>query len=459
MIRTVRFDDSLPLLAEVIRSELGDEALTAGTVLRDAVGCLAFFSAVPLEESFVDSLSLKLREALGPYARPDRVVAGAEDYGSAAVREDPTVLTVSVGEGEEKLRVRLVDRRLVGADWLHAPSAAAPPPPRFVFASLKGGVGRSTALTVVAAHLASRGKRVLVVDLDMEAPGLGAMLLTPETVPEFGVLDALVENGLSGLDERFFADLVGPSELASKGGRIDVIPALGKRSLDNPADVLAKIARAYGEDVRPDGTVETLLEQVRALIDQFAAPDRYDAILIDARAGLHETTASAVVGLGAEVLLFGLDEPQTFQGYTLMLAHLARFAPPGGAFPEWAERLTMVQGKAPADAEDRNGFAQRCRDLFMKVGLGPPPPVGAGEVQLPAGPFNNVPWDDDLADEVVLPPSYPLPEPLAVLYDAQFQRFDPLRRRDLVSDSVYQATFGDLLNRIDEILKFAEENA
>ncbi len=459
MIRTVRFDDSLPLLVEVIRSALGDETLTAGTVLRDAVGCLAFFAAVPLEEPIVDSLTLKLREALGPYARPDRVVASSEDYGSASVREDPTVLTVSVGEGEEKRRVRLVDRRLVGADWLHAPSAAAPPPPRFVFASLKGGVGRSTALAVVAAHLASRGKQVLVVDLDMEAPGLGALLLTSENVPEFGMIDALVENSLSQLDESFYADLIGPSKLVGGGGKIDVIPALGKRSLDNPADVLAKIARAYAENVQADGTVLTLLDQIRAIIDHFAEPARYDAILVDARAGLHETTASAVLGLGAEVLLFGLDEPQTFQGYALMLAHLARFVPPGGPFPEWVERLTMVQGKAPADADERESFAQRCQNLFVTAGLGPPPPTDAGEVELPAGPFNDVPWDEDLADKDVLPPSYPLPEPLAVLYDAQFQRFDPLRRRDLLSDSVYRTTFGDLLNRVDEILKFAEESA
>ena len=453
-MRPVRFDDSLPLLAAVLRSELGEEALSAGTVLRDAVGCLAFFSAVPLAEAIVEGLSLELREALGAYARPDRVVAGAEDYGSESVREDPSALTVIVGQ--DKLRVRLVDRRLVGADWLHAPAAAALPPPRFVFASIKGGVGRSTALAVVAAHLASRGKRVLVVDLDMEAPGLGALLLTAETLPEFGIIDALVENGLSQLDERFYADLVGPSELASKGGRIDVIPALGQRSLNNPADVLAKIARAYAEDVRPDGTVQTLLDQVGAIIDHFADPTRYDAILVDARAGLHETTASAVLGLGAELLLFGLDEPQTFQGYSLLLAHLARFVPPGGPFPEWVERLTMVQGKAPFDAEGRDEFARRCRDLFVTAGLRPSPAVEISEVELPAEPFSDVPWDDDVADEDVLPVEWSR-EPLAVLHDTQFQRFDPLRRRDLLSDSIYRATFGDLLDRVDDIMKPTKE--
>ncbi|MBK9032247.1 MAG: P-loop NTPase [Myxococcales bacterium] len=43
------------------------------------------------------------------------------------------------------------------------------------FYSLRGGVGRSTALAYTAHILASRGKRVVCVDLDLEAPGLAAL--------------------------------------------------------------------------------------------------------------------------------------------------------------------------------------------------------------------------------------------------------------------------------------------
>lgn len=111
-----------------------------------------------------------------------------------------------------------------------------------MFASVKGGVGWSTALAVVAADLAERGLRVLALDLDLEAPGLGPMLVNDDSLPEFGVLDALVENGLSDLDDRFLADLTAPSLLAGRTGRIDIVPVIGRRSLNNPADVLAKIA-------------------------------------------------------------------------------------------------------------------------------------------------------------------------------------------------------------------------
>ncbi len=163
---TVRFDDSLPALASVVASVLGAESLRAGTVLRDAAGCLAFFAPRPLAAEEAERLAQALRQALGPYARPDRVVAGSNDYGAAAVSGDASAITV-VGEHA----IRLVDRRLVGADWLRAPAPPAPPPPRVVFTSIKGGVGRSTALAVVAAHQASRSRRVLAIDLGSGGAG------------------------------------------------------------------------------------------------------------------------------------------------------------------------------------------------------------------------------------------------------------------------------------------------
>jgi cellulose biosynthesis protein BcsQ len=220
---------------------------------------------------------------------------------------------------------------MVGADWLRDIAPAAKPPLRIVFSSIKGGVGRSTALCVAAAHLAAQGRRVLAIDMDLEAPGLGNMLLPDGTLPKFGLLDYLVESGLLPVDDDFYVDLVASSWLGGGKGRVDVVPAIGQSSLDNPANVLAKIARAYldgGVQVGSDHDSEGLpsfMDRMRALIDRLAAPYSYDVVLIDARAGLHETTATAVVGLGAEVVFFGLDQPQTFAGYELLFAHLAEF--------------------------------------------------------------------------------------------------------------------------------------
>lgn len=440
----IRFDDSLPILVQVISDKLGKDIVSSGVALRDVSGRLAFFSASDLDEPSIETVSRQLCEKLGPYARTDRVLAGRNDFGVEQILNDPTAFPLSI-DGN---RIRVIDRRLVGVDWLRPPVPVAPPPLRLVFASLKGGVGRSTALAVAAGDLALKGKRVLAIDLDIEAPGLGSMLLDEKTLPEFGVLDALVEIGISGLDEQFLVDMIGPSALAKGLGRIDVAPVLGRRSLKNPADVLAKIARAYIEDVNENGEVMSFLDQVRSLIDGFSATNNYDVILVDARAGLHETTASAVMGLGAEVFLFGRDETQTFQGFRVLLAHLARFVDHEKQRPEWLSRLTLVQGQAPQELDKRQRFQDKCYSIIVESGLGPDD-VSKGEISGQISSFSNMSWDDEVTDDEVLPnEDWRIQGPVAILDDPRFRGFDPLLKRDLLSEQIYQSSFGQLLEQI-----------
>ena len=120
----VRFDDSLVLLAETVKAELGESALSSGVVLRDTTGRLAFFSASNLGAEKVVALTEKLQAKLGCYSRADRAVADLSDYGVAEILEDKSILTIHMGGYE----IRLIDRRLAGADWLRAPARQAPPP-------------------------------------------------------------------------------------------------------------------------------------------------------------------------------------------------------------------------------------------------------------------------------------------------------------------------------------------
>src|SRR5580658_1089367 len=57
------------------------------------------------------------------------------------------------------------------------------------FYSFKGGVGRTMALVNVAAEIARRGKRVLVVDFDLEAPGLDTFDITISDKSNHGMLE------------------------------------------------------------------------------------------------------------------------------------------------------------------------------------------------------------------------------------------------------------------------------
>ena len=440
----IYFDDSLPELVSIILANCSKEDLLAGIALRDTSGRLAFYFARSLEEAETERLTAILSTGLGVYARDDRVVAGTDTYGIPELLKSHDIISVKVSGHT----VRLIDRRISGADWLRTPKAAEEgKAPRFVFASLKGGVGRSTALAIVAAHAASRGLRVLAIDLDIEAPGLGAMLLSKETTPGFGMLDALVERVLGPLLPEMLQDLVGASTLTSRG-RIDVLPAFGSRSLQNPADILAKLGRAYGEVIREDGRVETTLDQVASIIDAVENYSRYDLVLIDSRAGLHEIAAAALFGLGAEIFCFGIDEPQTFQGYGALFGHINRYSRGDAANGDWYSRVTIVQAKAPLDAEQREDFRAGLDPLFKSE-------KANGAMQGVSQPedFSDIPWDDSISDaELGLTDIGGVPDVLAVLFDPVFVGFDPLRKRDQLSEVAYQKAFGGLLEYVDQAL-------
>jgi hypothetical protein len=66
------------------------------------------------------------------------------------------------------------------------------------FYSFKGGVGRSTALAFVANILTTRGHRVVMIDFDLEAPGLS--FTHPTEISEettYGVLDYIYHRYLT----------------------------------------------------------------------------------------------------------------------------------------------------------------------------------------------------------------------------------------------------------------------
>lgn len=181
--------------------------------------------------------------------------------------------------------------------------------------------------------------------MDLEAPGLGSMLIKPDVMPKFGLLDYFVESSLENVDDKFMVDLVGSSWVSDGKGRVDVIPALGSESLQHPENVLGKISRAYlsESDVMNQSLLMTNLQK---LMDYYSQINRYDIILIDARSGLHETTASLLVGLGANIFFFGVNQPQTILGFELLFSHLKVY---NSANEEWANKLRFIHAKASAE--------------------------------------------------------------------------------------------------------------
>jgi len=190
--------------------------------------------------------------------------------------------------------------------------AAANPRTRFIaFYSYKGGVGRTLALANCARALAAAGKRIAVMDLDLEAPGLEHFAaFRPQG--EAASKDSDQRPPLAGFAEYIKAcRTAGPPEhlsdyfhccAAQPGdkGEVWLMPA-GRRGEATYCEVLAlDWERFYSEE---DGY--RLVENLRGHIENELKPDY---VLIDARTGLTELGGIATHQLAdLVVLLFNLN--------------------------------------------------------------------------------------------------------------------------------------------------------
>ena len=442
---TVTFDSSLAAAFSAVSGAIGSELASSSVYIRDSVGRLSIVTPTSLGGAEIAALGQALASQLGGYARPFDLVRDCEGAGAAELLKEAEHATSAQVAGK---KLRVLDRRVMGVDWLKAPPSHGGPMPRLVFYSLKGGVGRSTALCIVAAHLSRQGKRVLAIDFDLEAPGIGTMLLGTGELPRFGVLDYLVENGIGGVSQEFLSDMVAGSAVGSRGGKVSVVPALGEQSVRYPENVLAKLSRAYIENAVEDGSYSSLGQQMIALVSAFEKTGDYDIIIIDARAGLHESTPAAVIALGADVLLFGADQPQTTQGYTSLFSHLATLPVPTSG--DWRDRFNLVLARAASNAEARAPAYERLAQLYGLLYF----PISSDHPipDLTAGDFD-VDWeDDDVVLDDALEDSSASQGDVFVVDDPRFLNFDPLKTPSLLEPEVYGPAFEALLSFVETLL-------
>lgn len=217
--------------------------------------------------------------------------------------------------GEERLRVN--DRLRHHAGWFRPDAQASPlwpledGPPIIVFHGFKGGAGRTTLLASYALASARRGRTVAVVDMDLDAPGIGVMLSMDDdgTTSAWGTLDFLLEAHEQHPLSDYFHVCARPSLTGS--GLLRVFPA--GRLTD---DYLPKLARV-DLDARSSFAshpLGLLLQAIRGL-----APD---LILLDGRAGLSPTAGLLLSGLAHLHVLVATSSEQSMQGLERVVRHL-----------------------------------------------------------------------------------------------------------------------------------------
>ncbi|MBS0018210.1 MAG: AAA family ATPase [Arthrospira sp. SH-MAG29] len=190
--------------------------------------------------------------------------------------------------------------------------------PRTVtFYSFKGGVGRTTALIHVAWILAMRGRKVVAVDLDLEAPGLStAFSLNP--LPEFGIVDYFYERSYlpEGLETNvLITKIFGEVTIPNATGRLFIVPA-GSLSLD----YISKVDDLRATTILDNG--ETLWSMFSREIEEQLKPD---VILVDSRTGINEWGALSLLQAADEAIIFLFPNEQNRQGIDLLLKSLNSF--------------------------------------------------------------------------------------------------------------------------------------
>jgi septum site-determining protein MinD len=160
------------------------------------------------------------------------------------------------------------------------------------------GVGKSNLVANLAALLAAEGRRVGVVDTDLESPtlhllfGLGAEAMTP-SLNDYLRGEAAIEQTVRDVTPYVEVELI---------GRVFVVPA----SSDH-AEIARGLRGGYNLNLLNDGVFK-LLERLRL-----------DVLLLDTHAGLSEATLLCLALSDATALVLQLDR-QGYQGTSVIVA-------------------------------------------------------------------------------------------------------------------------------------------
>ena len=199
------------------------------------------------------------------------------------------------------------------------------------FYSYKGGTGRSLALSNVAWILASAGKRVLVMDWDLEAPGLHRyfkpFLIDHELAGSDGLMDLIDNYATEAIRPPAEGEPLAPDwwkPLADfenyvlavdfdgfpPGGRIDLLPA-GRQSDTYAVKVSAFNWQNFYDRLGGGG----FLEEVRSLARQ-----RYDYVLVDSRTGVSDTAGISTAQMPDSLVVCFTYNNQSIKGAAAVAA-------------------------------------------------------------------------------------------------------------------------------------------
>jgi MinD-like ATPase involved in chromosome partitioning or flagellar assembly len=180
---------------------------------------------------------------------------------------------------------------------------------RVVFYSYKGGVGRTTALIQTAFQLARQGKRVVLVDMDVEAPGLQALLPPTDKPVDEGLIDYLWERQTCFFDEHHqpqieLTNIIYSVKDSQSRRDLFIVPAgkIGQRYIQRLS--ILSTTHLFSANTDPWHQFE------EELWNQYQP----DIMLIDARTGLNEWGGLSLLQLADEAFVVLYPSQQNAEG-------------------------------------------------------------------------------------------------------------------------------------------------
>jgi len=332
---TLRFDDALPQTLTTLENSPLAQDLTEVTIIRDLQGKVRLILEFPdtwsPNQTHISALEQTLANKLGVYwgkkiwsiklKKNDLTLIGSKERPTAfqamyqTVKNDRQLWYPPNRSPQFNYRLYKLERLFSKSSW--QPNKLEPPwpstdltkPAIISFFSFKGGVGRTTTTAAIAILLARAGKRVMVLDLDLEAPGIGSLLLDPIPLPDTGLIDYLLESQLtqSQPDLTSHVAVQTAQEIIGNGKPLRIMTA-GKV---NP-NFLEKLARLDFEGFFKENPLVKLLHHINNEYE-------LDFILLDLRSGLHDLGGLSLNGLSHLDILFGFETEQSWAGLEVVL--------------------------------------------------------------------------------------------------------------------------------------------
>jgi len=180
---------------------------------------------------------------------------------------------------------------------------------RVVFYSYKGGVGQTTALIQTAFQLTRQGKRVVLIDMDVEAPVLQSLLPTTDKSVDEGLIDYLWERQTCFFDEHHKPQIELNNIIYSVKDNLSrrdllVVPAgkIGQRYIQR-LSILSTV-HLFSANTDPWYQFE----------EELWSQYQPDIMLIDASSGLNEWSALSLLQLADEAFVVLYSSQQNAEG-------------------------------------------------------------------------------------------------------------------------------------------------